>query len=239
MKLLVSVRSMEEACAAMLGGADLIDVKEPSRGALGKADDATIEQIVVEVGGQRPVSAAMGELIEGCPVAAVHRRLDYVKWGLAGCRNEDWQEPLLELQAANSSAVVVAAYADAERAAAPDVAAVVRFVGANGFPVLLIDTWGKDGSDLLAWMSARELRMLVDELRGVGVAVALAGSLTRLHQPILQRINPACVGVRGALCAGGERAGEIDVERVRLFKSGLEALSPGQEPTECPPCHDR
>ena len=35
---LVSVRSPEEALAALEGGADLIDVKEPSRGPLGAAD---------------------------------------------------------------------------------------------------------------------------------------------------------------------------------------------------------
>ena len=36
--LLVSVRSADEAIAALAGGADVIDVKEPNRGALGAAD---------------------------------------------------------------------------------------------------------------------------------------------------------------------------------------------------------
>ena len=35
--LLVSVRNVEEALAALEGGASLIDVKEPSRGPLGRA----------------------------------------------------------------------------------------------------------------------------------------------------------------------------------------------------------
>jgi uncharacterized protein (UPF0264 family) len=64
MKLLVSVRSMEEAQAALEGGADLIDIKEPNRGPLGKARDSVIAAIVEVVAGRRPVSAAMGELCD-------------------------------------------------------------------------------------------------------------------------------------------------------------------------------
>ena len=45
-RLLVSVRDAVEAEAALAGGAHLIDVKEPARGALGRADDATIAAVV-------------------------------------------------------------------------------------------------------------------------------------------------------------------------------------------------
>lgn len=38
--LLVSVRDAREARLALAGGVDLIDIKEPSRGALGGADPA-------------------------------------------------------------------------------------------------------------------------------------------------------------------------------------------------------
>src|SRR5690554_1200212 len=45
-RLLVSVRSPEEAEAALVGGADLIDVKEPAAGSLGRAADAVIEAVI-------------------------------------------------------------------------------------------------------------------------------------------------------------------------------------------------
>ena len=35
MRLLVSVRSAEEAAAAVMGGADIVDAKEPALGSLG------------------------------------------------------------------------------------------------------------------------------------------------------------------------------------------------------------
>ena len=54
MRLLVSVRSEEEARAALAGGADIIDAKEPSRGALGAVEIGVLREIVSVVNGLRP-----------------------------------------------------------------------------------------------------------------------------------------------------------------------------------------
>ena len=62
MRLLVSVRDADEAKVALAAGVDLIDVKEPLRGALGAADAEQIAAVVREVNGRVPVSAALGEL---------------------------------------------------------------------------------------------------------------------------------------------------------------------------------
>src|SRR5947209_8028398 len=43
--LLVSVRSAAEARAALDGGAALIDIKEPARGPLGRADDGVMAEV--------------------------------------------------------------------------------------------------------------------------------------------------------------------------------------------------
>jgi uncharacterized protein (UPF0264 family) len=64
MKLLVSVRSVEEALLAARGGADFIDLKEPGAGALGGLPVATIRSIVAALrarGITLPVSATIGD----------------------------------------------------------------------------------------------------------------------------------------------------------------------------------
>jgi uncharacterized protein (UPF0264 family) len=63
-KLLVSVRSANEAQAALDGGADWIDIKEPNRGPLGTPDASTIVDVLQTVRGRVPVSAAFGELAD-------------------------------------------------------------------------------------------------------------------------------------------------------------------------------
>ena len=79
-RLLVSVRSPEEAAAAMAGGANIIDVKEPTRGSLGMAGVDVIEAIADQMESFQktqkrllpkdrspdpiPLSVALGEVIE-------------------------------------------------------------------------------------------------------------------------------------------------------------------------------
>ena len=94
-QLLVSVRSPAEAVAALEGGAALVDIKEPAHGALGRAADALVAAILKTVAGRRPVSAALGELLEHAAPIGVPG-LTYAKWGLAGCRERpDWQRQFL------------------------------------------------------------------------------------------------------------------------------------------------
>src|SRR5688572_22177610 len=91
--LLVSVRSAEEAVAALAGGADVIDVKEPNRGPLGAADPQTIAEIVRVVRGRVPVTAAAGELLDAGergatrPVESLLSGVSLFKIGLRGCRD--------------------------------------------------------------------------------------------------------------------------------------------------------
>jgi len=60
--LLISVRSASEVETAITGGADIIDAKEPTRGALGPVSESELKAIANAVAGRKPFSAALGEL---------------------------------------------------------------------------------------------------------------------------------------------------------------------------------
>ena len=64
MQLLVSVANPAEARHALDGGADLIDAKDPSSGALGAVSLDTLRQIHTVVAGRRVVTAALGDAID-------------------------------------------------------------------------------------------------------------------------------------------------------------------------------
>ena len=49
-----------EAAAALAGGADIIDAKNPLAGALGAVSETTLREIAAAVAGWRPVTAALG-----------------------------------------------------------------------------------------------------------------------------------------------------------------------------------
>ena len=84
--LLVSVRDAGEAVIAFAAGADVIDVKEPSRGGLGMADVATWRQVRAALPDRAIVSVALGEWNELREDAepASFQGISYRKVGLAG-----------------------------------------------------------------------------------------------------------------------------------------------------------
>lgn len=219
MKLLVSVRSTDEALAALAGGADLIDIKEPSRGPLGRADVETMKAIVAIVGGRAPVSAAMGELKDLLLETDASDLLAYIKFGLSGCIGLPWQERLIALTKQAKATVVPVAYADFERAECPSVRQVIDFAIANRFGTLLIDTFHKDGSCLLDWFTESDLQQSAMELADRKIALALAGSLRKDHLQTIKRINPAWVAVRGAFCVKQDRSALLNESLVREFRT--------------------
>ena len=221
--LLVSVRSAAEAVAALDGGADILDIKEPSRGSLGRADDEIITAVFKTVAGRGLVSAACGELLENLPIPSVPR-LEFVKWGLADCGPlRDWPSRLEQAAAklpANCRPVAVA-YADWKRARAPTLEDVSRAVCALRHGALLIDTWQKDGKSLLDFLPVQEIEMVIRRCRMAGIPVALAGALDRSAMKRLLPLAPAIVAVRGAACRDGNRNKEIDRNRVRRLSALL------------------
>jgi len=226
-RLLVSVRSSAEAKAALEGGADLVDVKEPSRGSLGRADDTVVAAVLAAVGGRRPVSAARGELrdhLANPQCDLEFPQLSYVKWGLAGCAGiANW--PALLDAAANrlppGCRPVAVAYADWQRAASPTPALVCTLACEKRWGAFLLDTWRKDGRTLLDFFSPTAVHLLVKRCRDAGVPISLAGSLGRREIEMLLPLTPDWIAVRGAACLQSNRESEIDCTRVRQLATLL------------------
>jgi uncharacterized protein (UPF0264 family) len=225
MKLLVSVVSAEEARRALAGGADIIDVKDPGEGALGAPSPRVLSEVVRVVGDAAPVSVALGDLPNLPHTAALAARgaalsgADYVKVGLRGVRELNQAVTLIRAVAdavrvgGDRVSVIAAAYADADALDPPALApaALPALVDRTGIAGALVDTFRKDGRGLYAWLSESELTELIIRTRAAGASFALAGQLTRAD---LCRVAADVVGVRSAVCHGGDRAAELDAELV-------------------------
>lgn len=217
--LLVSVRSAVEANAALAGGADLIDVKEPSHGALGQADNAVIGDVLAVVAGRVRVSAALGELIDDRG-GVLPARLAFVKWGLAGYGPGSGWRQRLEARRGGGPEVVAVAYADWQCARAPAIDEVFRFAAERPGSVLLLDTHCKEAArrgsprpTLLDWIQPAQVHELCERCRDAQVRIALAGSLGLAEIAELSAARPDWFAVRGAACEGG-RDGEVSTTKV-------------------------
>ncbi len=215
-RLLISVRNAKEAEAALAGGADVIDVKEPKHGSLGRAVDAQIREVVQRVGSRAPVSVALGELHE--QLRPPRCEIRYGKVGLAGAA-EDWQDQLRLLgDRVGWNRFIVVAYVDARRVAAPEVDAVIAWAIDHGTAGLLLDTAIKDGSDLFSH-AADSIRRWIKHLQDCGLVVALAGGLRSGSFDRAVELEPDIVAVRGAACVQSERTSSICADRVGALKS--------------------
>jgi uncharacterized protein (UPF0264 family) len=225
--LLVSVRSAEEAATAVKAGADLIDVKEPARGPLGMAEAEVVGGVLAAVGAKVPVSAALGEWSPNALTDAVwHLELPvaYVKWGLAGySAHPGWGEDILDTrrQVPARIHVVAVAYADHAKAKSIPPAEVAKFAKRYRYAAFLLDTFSKDGKTLLDHMSAEELADIVRSLKRGGVKVAVGGSLKLEQLKHVLPAGPDWVAVRGGVCVGGKRTGDLDPARVKKWKEAL------------------
>jgi uncharacterized protein (UPF0264 family) len=234
MKLLVSVVAVSEVVPAIVGGADIIDVKNPAEGSLGAATPSTIADIIRAVDSRRQTSCAIGDLpcLPGtaslAAAGAATLGPDYVKLGLLGPRNA---EQALSLMMPATKAVrgiapdikvIACAYGDwrvLDSVSPNALPAVAERSGADG---VLIDTINKDGRSLFDFLDLSSISAFIDDARRLGLISAIAGSLKADQAQAIRQLEPDVVGIRGAACSRSDRAlGSIEAERVRRFKEAL------------------
>lgn len=228
--LLVSVRSAAEAASALAGGADVIDIKEPDRGALGAANPHVWRDVLETVAGRVPVSAALGELftadassVSVQDLAANTAGLAFAKIGLAGAITmADWPALWKQSFAALPRSVVpvAVAYADWQSAQAPSPEEVIDRGAAFGCPLVLFDTFDKSGGCLLDHLPPAVLARLIRRAEQRGMKTVLAGSLSLSLLPRVLPLSPALIAVRGAACCGNRRSA-IDADQVRALAAAL------------------
>jgi len=229
-KLLVSVRSVAEAEAALHGGADWIDLKEPANGALGAVDVEVARQIVVQVGGRANISAAAGELLDW-PTSRARGLLQVegigqLKLGLSGCRDRMWRNAWLTAQqeiAAAGKDLVAVSYADDAAAHSPALVNVSALALDARCGWLLVDTFDKRSGTLLECVAAVELRAILQRARQQGVTTAAAGRLTAAAIAELPLEAIDVVAVRSAAC-GGDRSGTVCAKQVTALRELLQAV---------------
>lgn len=235
-RLLVSVRSAAEASLALQGGAAIIDIKEPARGPLGRADRHTMHAIAEAVGNHATLSVAMGDLneLEHCEPAITASSLPasvaYLKIGLAGeaVSQTNWRSRLAVMFKKFSQAQAVpVAYWDAPLANAPSPDDVLDWAIDQNVTMMLIDTADKNGPGLLTQAADQvRLTILLKKAASHKITIALAGKLvgeTFAAAAAMARTphGPLILGVRSAACHQNQREGRICPDAVRQLVERL------------------
>ena len=216
--------SLAETQQALDLGADILDLKDPTKGALGAWPQALLVQAVRLVAGRVPVSATVGDLpmepsllLEAAHATAA-TGVDIVKLGFFSCAEPRTIARALAPAARDGIRLVAVLMADQR----PDLGLVPVLADA-GFLGVMLDTADKRGGGLRQHLGTPELAGFVAACRTQGLLTGLAGSLTLADVPPLGALRPSYLGFRGALC-GGQRTAGLDAEACSAVRRAVDAL---------------
>ncbi len=215
--MLASVVNSAEAEVVLRLGADVIDLKDPRRGALGAIPLEAARAMVQAVARQRETSATLGDppydeealLARARTLAALG--VDTLKLAVDAPTLERLRDSMAP--SAREIALVGVMFADEK----PDFALLPR-LAELGFKGAMLDTRDKTGGRLLAHLDAARLEDFCARCQATGLASALAGSLEPPDVPQLMLVRPDVLGFRGALCHAHDRQGGIDPQAVALIR---------------------
>ena len=220
-----------------MGGADIIDVKNPTEGPLGANFPWIIQDIVKIVPNDIETSCTIGEM-PNCPGSislaargAATIGVNYIKVGLSGLRKKQETINFLinivkSVKDYNSKIkVVITGYADAKKIGSINPLMVPKITSKVQADVAMIDTAIKDGSSLFNYLNEHQLNNFINEANKFKLITALAGSLKKEELAKVYSLGADIAGIRGAACTFGDRIkGQITRERVSEIVGYLSTL---------------
>ena len=221
--LLVSVASLAEALTVAPLEVAIVDVKDPTQGALGAADPQMWHDIERALKPSVCLSAALGEATQATQMEQLPSRFRFAKAGPAGCQQlvdlqRHWDR--IKSQLPPSVEFVAVAYADHLQGQCPSPEAILSAAAKAGLRWWLLDTFQKDGRSTLQHLGIKRLLALDQAAREADMQWVLAGSLRLEDLPNPLLLRPRYVGLRGDVCEHG-RTGQISATRVKQWSDHL------------------
>jgi uncharacterized protein (UPF0264 family) len=216
--MLASVRNEEEAVLARSAGVDIIDLKDPDRGALGALETELVRRIVSRHYKEIPFSATIGDIpfraeSIGPEIAAMAETgVDFVKVGVFGDPGD--AACMRTLHAASMRGIRVVLVLFAEDPLPRD----FRVYARHGIAGIMLDTRDKHSGSLRDKLPDCQLQAFVTQAREVKLFCGLAGSLSQADIPALTNLAPDYLGFRGALCRRHCRTDGLDSEAIRQIR---------------------
>jgi dihydroneopterin aldolase len=230
--MLASVTGPAEAEVALEAGADIIDLKDPSAGALGALPGETVRNTVARIAARRQTSAVTGDLpmlpdtVRAAAEAMAECGVDYVKVGIFP--SEHAREVIAALEeTAGRTNVVAVLFADLT----PDFALIDACADA-GFAGAMLDTARKGGGRLIEHLDLLSLERFIARCHARGLLAGLAGSLEAPDVPRLLPLAPDLLGFRSALCRAGDRKDELDPQAIAVIRGLIPAQFSRRAATE-------
>jgi len=215
--MLASVADAEEAALAAAFGADIVDFKDPTKGAIAAASPEVVEAGVRAVARRAQTSATLGDPpYDAASLTERSRRfraagVDMLKLAVDGPMLDALAEPLKAL--AREGRLIGMMFADET----PDFG-LLPHLAAMGFSGAMLDTRAKGVGRLINHLDVARLAAFCALAHENRLTAGLAGSLEPPDIPRLLLTGPDALGFRGALCKGRVRGARLDAAAFALVR---------------------
>ena len=225
--MLASVSNLQEAKIALRENVDIIDLKDPSQGALGAVGIEVAEEVVEFVSGKCLVSATIGDLpmqatlIADAITTMAATGVDIIKVGVFDDLTDEVIASLQEQAIrgvkgidGKQFTIVIVFFVDKGLDLEK-----ISYLAKAGIRGVMLDTAEKTKGNLRTHMQDKELQSFVMQAKSYGLLAGLAGSLRASDIAPLLKMEPDYLGFRGALCQNDSRIQALNNSSVRNIRS--------------------
>ncbi|WP_438969641.1 (5-formylfuran-3-yl)methyl phosphate synthase [Methylophaga sp.] len=223
-KWLASVQSLTEAKNLASCLPDILDLKNPSEGALGALKIAEVEAIVEWLDGRCLSSATVGDIpmdarrLATAITNMAETGVNYVKVGLFA--DDNLQACLRDLEPtlnALKTPVIAVMFAD------QTIDAEIASIKQAGFSGVMVDTAFKNGQRLLDHWSDTQMSTFVETAHRLQMVCGLAGALAIDDIESLKGLNADYLGFRSALCTRRQRTHNLDLTLAKQIAQSIQS----------------
>ena len=239
-QLLISVTNVDEARIALENGVDVLDLKDPSDGALGALDIHVVNEITTYVNHKKLVSATIGNItfhtsddlntalarITALKLAGI----DIIKIGFFDSQvSENRSQNVKQLETSAELLLAIQAMC---------LSKTVKFIAVLfaentyetyfidglltvGFEGLMIDTMVKNGQSAMHFNNHDQFKSIADCAHAKGCWFGVAGSLQLQDIAIVKYLKPTYIGFRGAACDGNDRKSKLSPLSVQMLRKSM------------------
>jgi len=211
-KILASIKNLKEVKLIINTDIDIIDLKDPSNGALGKLNDGDIRIITEYVNNKKLTSSTIGDLPNDLELISENvkniskTKVDFIKIGVYD------PQYISTLCSINSQKKLIAVFfADRFLPNKND----LKKISDSGFFGVMIDTSNKNAGNIFDHTNLINLNIFIKNAEKFQLLTGIAGSVNENHIDKLINLNPNYIGFRGALCENkGIRSSNISKKNV-------------------------
>ena len=236
MELVIPVMTLQDARAAVEGGARLISVKNLHEGAMGANLPYTIRTVRKKIPRRIRLGATVGNFpgymtctaAQAALGAVVSGARDHVTVGLY--KVPSYREAAKMVKAVSDTikrfdkriGVAVCSFADYKQIDSISPKETLDILVDSQADIAVIDVAQKQGKHLFDYMSIEELRSFVEGAHSHGLWTLFLGSLGKDNVPQLLQTGVDIMGARSTVCREGKWYYEVEKERVRELVKTIE-----------------